>query len=94
MRYIVDIDKTICLTNNSNYYGSWAIRKHIEAVNALYDEGHEIIYWTARGAVSGKDWRVLTEQQLEDWGCRYHELWMNKPHYDVWVDDKADWIFK
>jgi len=93
MRFIVDIDKTICLTLDGNYYTALAIRKHVEKINALYDAGHEIIYWTARGAVSGKDWSALTKQQLEDWGVRYTELWMNKPHYDVWVDDKAEWIF-
>ena len=89
----MDIDKTICLTRNSDYRLSWPIRKHVEAVNALYEEGHEVIYWTARGATTGIDWRDLTEKQLKDWGCLYNELWMNKPDYDVWVDDKAHWIF-
>jgi len=23
----------------------------------------------------------------------YHQLWMCKPSYDVWVDDKAQWLF-
>lgn len=94
MRYIVDIDKTICYTLNSDYPNSSPIRKHIEQINTLHDAGHEIIYWTARGGNSGKDWSELTEKQLKDWGCKYHELWMNKPSYDVWVDDKANWIFK
>lgn len=93
MRFIVDIDKTICLTNDSRYQHSIPIRKHVEKINALFDEGHEIIYWTARGGNSGKDWSELTKQQLDFWGCKYTELWMNKPSYDVWVDDKADWIF-
>ena len=68
MRYIVDIDKTICLTLNSNYSGSLAIRKHIEKINSLYDAGHEVIYWTARGATSNKLWGKLTREQLEDSG--------------------------
>ena len=95
MRYIVDIDNTICFQDSSsNYPNSTPMKEHIQRVNELFDAGHEIIYWTARGAVSGIDWRELTEKQLTEWGCKYHELWMNKPQYDVWIDDKADWIFQ
>ena len=93
MRYIVDIDQTICYTENSDYPNSRPITKNIARVNSLYDEGHVIIYWTARGGNSGKDWGEFTKRQLTLWGCRYTELWMNKPSYDVWVDDKAEWIF-
>ena len=32
----------------------------------------------------------LTQQQLEMWGCKYHELIMNeKPHYDLLICDKS-----
>ena len=31
----------------------------------------------------------LTEKQLNDWGCKYHELIMCKPHADYFIDDKA-----
>lgn len=93
MRYIVDIDKTICQTSNSDYRNSKALRNRIAKINKLFDEGHEIIYWTARGGNSGIDWTELTKDQLATWGCLYHDLWMNKPSYDVWVDDKAEWIF-
>lgn len=94
MIYIVDIDNTICVTNNSNYEKSQPIFERIGKINQLYDSGHNVIYWTARGMNSGIDWKDLTEKQLNDWGCKYHELRMNKPQYDVWIDDKADWIFE
>jgi CMP-N,N'-diacetyllegionaminic acid synthase len=95
MRYIVDIDNTICFQDApSDYPNSTPIKERIRKINTLFDAGHEIIYWTARGAVSKIDWRELTEKQLTEWGCKYHELRMNKPHYDVWIDDKADWIFR
>lgn len=95
MRYIVDIDNTICYQKKpSDYPNSIPISERIEKINQLFDDGHEIIYWTARGAVSKIDWRKLTEKQLIEWGCKYHELWMQKPQYDVWIDDKADWIFE
>jgi len=93
MRYIVDIDGTICQSINSDSDRSVPIEDHIAKINALYNEGHEIIYWTARGGNSGIDWSELTKEQLKKWGCHYQELWMNKPVYDIWVDDKADWIF-
>jgi len=92
-RYIVDIDGTICEGANGDYNNSRPLNDRIAKINALYDEGHTIIYWTARGAVSGTDWAELTYQQLKMWGCKFHELRMGKPHYDVWVDDKAQWLF-
>lgn len=89
MKYIVDIDGTICLTESSKYYESQPIPERIEKINNLYRQGHTIVYWTARGGNSGFDWSELTEQQLHEWGCLYHRLEMGKPPYDLWIDDKA-----
>lgn len=89
MIYIVDIDQTICKTINSDYNNSIPIRNRIDKINALYHQGHTIIYWTARGSSSGKNWNELTENQLNNWGCLRHSLIMNKPTYDFWIDDKA-----
>jgi hypothetical protein len=94
VKYIVDIDNTICLSENSDYPNSQPYMDRIAIINDLYDQGHTIIYWTARGMESGVDGMDLTCEQLIKWGCKYHKLWMNKPAYDVWVDDKAHWIFK
>ena len=47
-----------------------------------------IIYWTARGTVTGIDWKDITEKQLKSWGAKYHELKMGKPAYDLFIDDK------
>jgi len=91
--YIVDIDNTICITQGSDYPKSIPIKERIEKINQLYNDGNTIIYWTARGMTSGKNWLNLTEKQLSQWGCKYSELRMNKPSYDTWVDDKANWIF-
>ena len=46
-------------------------------------------YWTSRGALSKKNWDKLTVKQLLSWGVKYHTINMGKPHYDVWIDDKA-----
>ena len=47
------------------------------------------VYWTARGSQTGIDWREITEKQLKEWEAKHHELSLNKPHYDLYVDDKT-----
>lgn len=92
MRYIIDIDGTIC-ESDGDYPTAKPYFDRIKKINELYDEGHVIIYWTARGMKTKTDWTHLTEQQLKEWGCKYHALRMRKPQYDVWIDDKAQWPF-
>jgi uncharacterized HAD superfamily protein len=85
----IDIDETICSKPNGLDYTTvnpWYDR--IKDVNNLFDYGHTIIFWTARGTKTGIDWRALTEKQLNDWGVKYHELIMGKPSYDLFIDDK------
>lgn len=89
-----DIDQTICHTpvnNGTSFYKmSVPIINNIEKINKLYNEGNEIVYWTARGNSSKIDWTELTELQLSLWGCLYTRLEMNtKPSYDILYDDKA-----
>jgi hypothetical protein len=89
MKYTVDIDNTICETQGNDYPNSKPLLDRIQKINTLYDSGHEIHYWTARGSNSGVDWLQLTLQQLETWGCKYTTAKTGKPAYDVWIDDKA-----
>lgn len=89
MKFMIDIDGTICTTTNGEYEKAKPYIERIEFLNRLYDEGHVIHYWTARGSGSGKDWRELTLAQLYHWGCKFHSWNVGKPSYDVWVDDKA-----
>jgi len=86
----IDIDETICNTPESrDYEKSMPILTNIEKCNKLYEEGHRIVYWTARGSGSGIDWREVTEKQLKRWGVEYHELKLGKPNYDLFICDKA-----
>ena len=94
MIYIVDIDDTICTSpvddnGKRDYTKAVPFHDKIAKVNQLYDEGHTINYWTARGGITGIDWTELTTKQLNDWGCKYHTVKTGKPAYDVWIDDKA-----
>jgi len=85
----VDIDDTICKASpDLDYSKSTPIKERISKINALFDDGHTIIYWTARGTVSGLDWTNVTTKQFEEWGVKYHELKMKKPQYDLFIDDK------
>mgnify|MGYP003111350440 CR=1 FL=1 len=85
----IDIDETICETpSDRNYSLATPIKENIEKANALYDDGHHIVYWTARGTGSGIDWKDITEDQFKSWGVKYHKLKFGKPDYDVFIDDK------
>ena len=93
----VDIDETICtLGKNSGtrYTRDYTLaiprQEQIDKINKLYDEGHEIVYWTARGSGTGIDWSDLTEKQLNQWDCKYTRIEkQKKPLYDLFIDDKA-----
>ncbi len=90
-KYIVDIDGTICSQKRPkpDYPTAEPYFDRIEKLNKLYDDGHEIHYWTARGSSSGKDWVEFTKTQLIDWGVKATSINCGKPMYDIWVDDKA-----
>ena len=89
MVYYFDIDGTICtMSKNLNYEEAQPIKDRIHKVNELYNLGHTIIYWTARGTGTGIDWKEVTEKQFEKWGVKYHELKFGKPIYDLFIDDK------
>lgn len=90
MLIYVDIDKTITSGDYStNYDQALPNYENIEKVNKLYDKGHTIIMWTARGTLSNISWFNVTMGQLNDWGVKFHELRMGKPAYDVLIDDKV-----
>jgi len=89
----IDIDETICVTPGDkqtprDYTKSYPIKKNIDKANELYDNGHTIVYWTARGSGSGLDWSGLTKRQFKEWGVKYHDVKFGKPVYDIFIDDK------
>ena len=96
MIFYIDIDETICISpENRDYNKSVPIFENIKKANDLFDAGHTVVYWTARGTGSGIDWREVTEKQFRDWKVKYHDLKFGKPIYDVMICDKVmnteDW---
>ena len=86
MQIIIDIDGTIC-TEEKTYSRSLAkpLRDAVSSVNALYDKGHTIIFYTARTWMEFE----ITTDWLKKNGFKYHQLVMGKPIGDIWIDDRA-----
>jgi hypothetical protein len=101
MNYVIDIDGTICdkpvCREDGYYHNSIPKLYRIAIINNLYSEGHIIKYFTARGMgrhsdnsnLAYADFYNLTRTQLDDWGCKYHQLILGKPSGDIYIDDKA-----
>lgn len=62
--YCFDIDGTICTDTGGAYQDAEPFRDRIDHVNALYDAGHVIKMFTARGSTTGLNWTDYTNRQL------------------------------
>jgi hypothetical protein len=95
MIYVFDLDNTLCgLSKNPkggwDYENAEPFVNRIRKVNQLYEDGHQIIIETARGATDSNYWYLLTTTQLDRWGLKYSQLRVgNKFEADIYVDDKA-----
>lgn len=89
MKYFIDLDNTLCYTNDGNYHNSTPIIERINYVNKLKDDNHHITIWTARGSNTGINYSELTKKQLNEWNVKYDDLLFNKPNYDIYIDDKS-----
>ena len=98
---LVDIDETIAYYEDVRQYDKAMPKQdHINIINDLYDEGHYICMWTARGGSeaskkAGRCYYDFTMKQLKSWGVKFHELSTGskgnyiKPAADLVLDDKA-----
>lgn len=98
MKYVVDIDGTICEHVNNPGFGTGDVYyDRIRKLNKLFDDGNEIVYYTARGmgefggstCNSYKMWYNYTINQLNEWGCKYTHIIMGKYSGDIYIDDKG-----
>lgn len=85
----VDYDKTLSTGDGEVWWNDelddsprWDM---IELVNDLYKMGHVIIIYTARR----EEVREATEYYLKKWGVMHHALKMEKPGYNMLIDDRA-----
>ena len=96
--YVFDIDGTICTVTDGEYKDAKPLQVRIDQVNKLYDQGHKILFHTARGMGRSDNSQVFayrllykfTKKQLEDWGVKHHGLFMGKPAGDIYIDDKGE----
>tara|TARA_Y100000034_G_scaffold124685_1_gene173214 strand:+ start:1258 stop:1581 length:324 start_codon:yes stop_codon:yes gene_type:complete len=98
MKYVFDIDGTICTkVKKRDYTKAEPLVDRINKINRLYDEGHQITMFTARGMGTFEDNAFLaieryyqfTTEQLKSWNVKYHHLILGKPSGDIYVDDKG-----
>ncbi len=87
--YVIDIDGTICTNTEGEYEKAKPYKERIKKINKLYNEGHKIIMFTARGYTTKINWEVFTRKQLKNWGLKFHELILNKPFGNFYIDDKG-----
>ena len=97
MIYIFDIDGTVCTNTNGDYDKAEPFQERVDLINSLYDDGHRIIFQTARGMgrtnnnvlQAYKLFYTFTKQQLDRWDIKYHDLFLGKPEGDLFIDNKG-----
>jgi len=105
MIFVFDIDNTICEPKiaGKTYADVQPYPEALETLRWLKEDGHTIVLYTGRHmkTCENNTGKVLARQGkvLLDWLDRheipYDELWWNKPHADLIIDDAAhhhtDW---
>ena len=93
--FVIDIDDTICFTENRDFKNSKPYQEVTNKINELYDKGWKIVLCTARGAKScatllerEAKYRGITETWLRKHNVKYNDLLFGKPNADYYVDDK------
>ena len=87
---VVDIDGVVAsIVEDGDYFKAKPIKKNISILNNLKECGLKIIYYTARGSATEKNWEQVTKDQFKEWGVMFDELKFGKPAADLYIDDKA-----
>lgn len=87
--FCFDLDGTICSEKYQDYSKEELLPKISEKIKYLYQNGHQILIYTARGAKSGFNWKPLIEKQLLQWDIPYHQIITKKPFADFYIDNKG-----
>lgn len=86
MKIAIDIDGTIC--KECGTFDKVIEKPFDDAkkeINEWFEQGHEIIFFTARGWEQYK----VTEYWLKLHGFKYDRLICGKPIYDIIIDDRS-----
>ena len=92
-----DLDNTICRTKKNFYQKSIPIKKNVNFINKLFEEGYYIKIFTSRymgrsnekTSLAKKKGFLQTKSQLKKWGLKHNKLIFGKPSYDLLIDDKS-----
>ncbi len=92
-----DLDNVLCKTSNNDYKKSKPIKKNINTLNKLYQNGFYIKIFTARCMGRNNDninkakkqAYKITLSQLKKWNVNYNKLIFGKPSFDIYIDDKS-----
>ena len=92
-----DLDNTISKTRKKFYSKSKPIKKAINLITQLYDEGYYIKIYTGRFMARNrgdlkktyKQGYKITKKQLKSWNLKFDKLVLGKTPYDLFVDDRA-----
>lgn len=95
--FCFDLDNVICFTKKNYYKKSKPNKNSIKLINNLYDNGYVIKIFTARFMgrsneninLAKKKGYKFTNDQLNKWNVKFHELIFGKPSYDIFIDDKS-----
>ena len=72
MKYVFDIDGTICSLTEGDYENAQPFPSRIKKINKLYEEGNHITFFTARGmgrtSDNHKEIRVSHRSMQEGFG--------------------------
>ncbi len=86
LKIVIDLDGTILEEKPIKEKArAVPLPEAVEAVNRLYEMGHVIIIYSARGDHDLE----LTLGQLSRFGVKYHHLVLGKPRGDIFIDDRA-----
>lgn len=97
MRFVFDLDETICIARNRDYANAEPLFDVISNIRNAKKMGATIVIHTARGMLSCggnvKKAEAKNRPVIEEWLKRYDvpcdELIFGKPYADLYVDDKG-----
>ena len=86
-----DLDNTLCISIRQNHPEDiLKVRPKnimVKAIRDLKKQGYIIMIFTRRNVL--KNGHELTKQWLEKYKIPYDKLITNKPHYDIFIEDRA-----